>query len=86
MDAMIKTKDGPDLFEGISLEVAAIEDCQRVLTAVLKDLQGACRSKQMIPAKLAADDITRTAGQMHTLAGHLSTVLIRHINRRVRQS
>lgn len=84
MDAVTKTKDGPDLWNGLSFSIEEIEIGHRVIAAKLRELKKCADAKQQIPAKLCADDIERVSGQVQILASVVAKVLAEHINRRVR--
>lgn len=78
------TKDGPDLFSGLRFELEEIIMGMNVLNAKVRDLNGSFDHRQTVSAKLAADDIGKVAGQVSTLAGHMSKIIVDHVNRKPR--
>ncbi len=74
-------QDGPSLFNGIGLEVEEIILGLNVLTTKVRDLKGSFDMRQPISLKHAADDICTVGSQVSILAGHLSSVVARHVNR-----
>lgn len=79
-------QDGPSLFHGLSLEVEEIILGLNVLTTKVRDLKGSFDHKQAISMKHAADDIAIVGNQVAILAGHLSGVVTKFVNRKPRVS
>jgi len=84
MDAQTQTKDGPELYTGLQLTIDEIVIAFNVLQAGALDMRRSFDAKQDIPLKLACDDVAKAAGQINTMASHLSKILKGHINRRTR--
>lgn len=79
-------KDGPSLYDGLSLEVEQILLGYNVLTAKMRDFKGAVDFKQDVTVKLIADDLAKVTSQISIMASHVSSVVARHINRKPRVS
>lgn len=81
-----EAKDGPEIFTGLRFELEEIIMGMNVLQTKVRDLNGSFEHRQEVSAKIAADDIHTVANQVSILAGHLSSMIAKHVNRKPRVS
>lgn len=74
----------PDFFYGTLFAVDEIVLGTSVLTAKVKSLKQGNQSKSVVQQKLAAEEISKVAGQIKMLADLLARISVEHANRRPR--
>lgn len=79
-----ETAQLPDFYIGTSFAVHEVELAMRVLTAKVRALTTAHKSRHAVGVKLAAEDVMKIAHQIEMLSQTLTDVSLRHINRKPR--
>jgi hypothetical protein len=84
MNAPAAKQQEPTFFTGTSFAVGEIELGLRVLAAKTRDLKRGNETGSAVDQKLAAEAISKLAGQIAVLADTLVRVSCAHLNRRPR--
>lgn len=74
----------PDFYTGVSFAVDEVELGLRVLQRKIRALTTAHKTRHAVGMKLAAEDVAKTANQIHLLGKTLVDTSLRHINRKPR--
>lgn len=82
--AIKQTEQEPDIYFGTSFIVGELELGLNVLSRKVRDLKSGNERGSAIDQKLAAEQLSKTAGQMQCLADVITRVTINHINRKPR--
>jgi hypothetical protein len=73
-----------DFFVGTTFSVREIERAHKELGKHIRDLGDCHEGKRAVSMKCTADDVAKVAGQIKTLASHLSGVTETHVNRQAK--
>jgi hypothetical protein len=79
-----QAEQSPDFFTGTSFAVDEILLGMSVLQAKVRNLKQGNDTGSAVQQKLAAEDISKVAGQIQSLADVITRVTITHLNRRPR--
>ncbi len=74
----------PDFYTGARIFVADLDLGQRVLAAKVRALKQGNASGSAVQQKLAAEQISKVAGELQNIADALSRMTVSHLNRRAR--
>lgn len=77
-------RDGPELYTGLAFEMEEIALGMNVLQRHARDLRGSFDAKQTVSLAVQAAELSKVAGQISTLAAHMSKIAGKHINRNTR--
>jgi hypothetical protein len=80
----IRTKDGPELYTGIALEVGEIIRAHAELTKVVEDITNCFGDKQTVSLMVQCDVATKLAWAISVMSEHVSKVTAQHLARKPR--